>query len=210
MDKTVTTTYEYEGHSYPATITYKRMRSLRMRMDKSGQAILVSCPKLTSRKTIDSFVNRNLGKLLGRVKRKNRAAYGEDWMYIWGEKAEIGFADDKKRKTYIKKNALPIFEERVRLYEGIMGVKPPYKVRLRFMETRYGSNSAKTHSIAISAIFFHFPIEILDALIVHELAHHFQRNHGPNFYKVVYRYCPDYNRRMKLLRERKYEGTPHQ
>ena len=64
-------------------------------------------------------------------------------------------------------------EARHRYYEKIIGVKKPYKVKIRKMTTRYGSNSLTTHSITYSLVLVHYSIDVVDSIIIHELAHAF-------------------------------------
>ncbi len=44
------------------------------------------------------------------------------------------------------------------------------------------------------------PEEIIDYVVVHELAHRKEMNHSKGFYEIVARYLPDYRQRVKLLR----------
>lgn len=45
------------------------------------------------------------------------------------------------------------------------------------------------------------PMEILDYVVVHELAHRKEMNHSPKFWKVVEEILPDYKVRRKYLKE---------
>ena len=47
--------------------------------------------------------------------------------------------------------------------------------------------------------------EIIDSVIIHELAHHFVYDHSDNFYKVVYKYCPNYDILRKKLIKAEFE-----
>ena len=67
-----------------------------------------------------------------------------------------------------------------------------YKVKIKKMRTRLGSNSSKTHTIYYADHLFYYSVDILDSLVVHELAHEFVKDHSENFYKVVFKYCPNY------------------
>ena len=44
------------------------------------------------------------------------------------------------------------------------------------------------------------PPEVLDYVVVHELAHRLEMNHSPRFWAHVARLCPDYKARRKWLR----------
>ena len=78
---------------------------------------------------------------------------------------------------------------------------PHYQVKVRQMKSRYGSNNKSSKAITYSLVLLHYSPEIIDSVIIHELAHCFVYNHGDNFYKVVYKYCPNYDMlRKKLIR----------
>jgi predicted metal-dependent hydrolase len=45
------------------------------------------------------------------------------------------------------------------------------------------------------------PEELVDYVVVHELAHRKEMNHSNAFWNVVEKYMPDYKERRKKLRE---------
>ena len=73
-----------------------------------------------------------------------------------------------------------------------MGIKIPYNIKIRKMKTRYASNSLKTHSITFQMNLIHYSKEIIDSIVVHELAHEFYRNHQKRFYQCVEKYFSNY------------------
>ena len=197
--------YLYDGRQYPAEITFKRMRNIVLRFDKSGEGLLLSAPYYSTYLSIDSMVKKYLPKLLSRKKKAINPSEGEGWIYLLGQKEEMRFESEEAKKKFLKEKAMPLFEERVRHYEEVMGVKPPYKVKGRFMTSRYGANSRKTHSLSFSIELIHYPVEVIDSVVIHELAHHFAFDHSSAFYKIVLTYCPEYWALHSRLRKRQYE-----
>ena len=112
--------------------------------------------------------------------------------------------DEEAFASCFKREAERYFESRVRLYERIMGVTPPYKVKAKSMKTRLGSNSSRTNTIFISTYMFHFPQEVVDSVVIHELSHHFAMDHSDKFYGVLLKYCPDYDNLRKRIIAHKY------
>ena len=47
-----------------------------------------------------------------------------------------------------------------------------------------------------------YPMEAIEYVVVHELAHILEKNHGPAFYAVVAEEMPDYKARATLLKAR--------
>ena len=204
--------YSYNGVDYPVIIIRKRMKNIRYTF-KDG-AFHVSAPRFfVTKKDIINGLDKFAGKLIAGDKRGK--ASGDNYLYLLGEKQELFesgeiticegrvliYIDKNDLEKKLKKWFLSLLEERTRYYESLMKIEKPYKVRLRKMSSRYGSNSIQTHSISYSTILMHYSLEIIDSVVVHELAHHFVRNHSKSFYNVVYQYCPNYNNLHRKLRK---------
>ena len=194
-------TYEYQGKTYPATITYKRMRSLTLRIDQEKGTLRVSVPILTPLKAIDDFVTRSLPKIVKKVSKKKDCYDGQN-LYVFGELKEVGELEPREIGPFYKKVGLPYLKKRVEEFSSLMGVDKVYKVRMREMKRTFGSNSRRTLTLTFQARLIAFAPEIIDSVVVHELAHHFVFDHSRKFYDVVYRYCPNYDQlRRKLIHD---------
>ena len=199
--------YIYQGVTYHATISFKRIRNLILKLGKKPYEIKVSAPYLTSLRSIDDFVIKHLPKLLSRVK-PVAEPFGQGFIYLFGVRDEFE-GGEKEAHALWKQKGLPYLEERVRHYESMMGIKEPYKVRMRKMTSRWGVNSKRTHSVTFSTFLMCFPKEVIDTVVVHELCHHFRFDHSPKFYALVYTYCPEYKSLHRYLTKRIYEGPNH-
>lgn len=69
---------------------------------------------------------------------------------------------------------------------------------IRNQKTRWGSCSGKKNLNFNYKIIF-LPSELADYLIVHELCHLAQMNHGPKFWSLVAEQIPEYKERSKQL-----------
>jgi len=76
---------------------------------------------------------------------------------------------------------------------------PMGKVRLRRNITNWGSCSPG-NNISINSALLFMPKELLDYVIIHELAHTRVRNHSKRFWETVALALPDYVARRKELR----------
>jgi hypothetical protein len=74
------------------------------------------------------------------------------------------------------------------------------RVRFKDNMTNWGSIS-KRNNINIDFRLFFAPVEIMDAIIYHELAHTKHRNHSKAFYDLLLGIMPDYKERLRWLRE---------
>ena len=200
--------YLVNDKTYEVEVTYKRIRNIHYRFD--GEKFLVSSPRLVSLSKIKSGLDKYAQRLID-TNVKNKAE-SLDYIYILGQKydlsypgeivlpdaTEISFKDIEQMKRKLKKWFLSLMSERVSLYEKEMGA-PHYNVKVRMMKSRYGSNNKHTQTLTFSFVLVHYSLEIIDSVIVHELAHCFVYDHSDKFYKVVYKYCPNYDRLRKKL-----------
>ena len=98
----------------------------------------------------------------------------------------------------LKKAAKEYIPNKVLEYSEIMGLKPS-GIKITSARTRFGSCSGK-NSLCFSYLLMQKPIEAVDYVIVHELAHIKHKNHGKQFYALVEKYMPDYRERNRLLK----------
>ncbi len=182
------------GKEYAVLISKKNMRSMTMRLNKEGDALIVHAPYFVTKRTIMLFVNEKGPRLISRVEEKKNKLQS-DKTAIFGELKENDI-DVKEKRRLLYDYCLSSQRE----YEKIMDV-PPYNVKVRDMTSRYGVNNKKTNTITYSTCLIAYSKEIIDAIIVHELSHHFERNHQQGFYKIVYKYCPNYKELHKKLRK---------
>ena len=64
---------------------------------------------------------------------------------------------------------------------------------------RFGSCNSRGR-IAYSFRLMQFPDEVIEYVVVHELAHRKEMNHSARFYAIIATYIPDYKRRVALLK----------
>jgi len=86
---------------------------------------------------------------------------------------------------------------RVALYTKLIGVQPS-SVKINGAKTRWGSCSARK-SINFSWRLIMADDEVIDYVVVHELAHIIQMNHSKKFWDVVENVLPDYRERKARL-----------
>lgn len=90
----------------------------------------------------------------------------------------------------LHKRALAHFGERLVHYAPQLGVVAP-PLGLSAARTRWGSCS-RTSGIRINWRLIHLPQALGDYVVVHELAHLHEMNHGPRFWSWVEQVCPDW------------------
>jgi len=89
--------------------------------------------------------------------------------------------------------------QRVEFFATKMGLLY-HEVKFRKMKRRWGSCSSQKN-ITLNLYLFNTSHELIDYVIVHELAHLVQMNHSKKFHKVVEFYMPDARELEKKLKE---------
>lgn len=103
----------------------------------------------------------------------------------------------EERKT-LQRKAMQVISARAAYYAPMMGVTYG-SVTVRFQRTRWGSCSAQGN-LSFNGLLLLAPAEVLDSVVVHELAHRKEMNHSPRFYREVEAVMPDYRRRAAWLK----------
>jgi len=85
-------------------------------------------------------------------------------------------------------------------WENKLDVTVP-KWTLRRMKTKWGSCNRETHHLWFNVELAKKHPDCLEYIIVHEMAHYFERNHGERFTKLMDGYLPEWRGRRELLNE---------
>ncbi|MCX5796236.1 MAG: M48 family metallopeptidase [Elusimicrobia bacterium] len=91
-----------------------------------------------------------------------------------------------------------LFESRVRHWSAAMSVAPK-RVFLKNQRTLWGSCSTRGN-LNFNRVLAHAPAEIVDYVVIHELAHLKEMNHSRRFWAVVEAWCPEQKQRRRWLR----------
>ena len=78
---------------------------------------------------------------------------------------------------------------------------PHPETRIRRMSSRWGSCNIRARRIWLTLELIRLPIEAIDLVIVHELAHLIERGHNRRFYAVMDAAWPDWRRWEATLAE---------
>ncbi|BBJ28607.1 M48 family metallopeptidase [Athalassotoga saccharophila] len=112
------------------------------------------------------------------------------------DKAKEVFIDWYKKEAFIK------ISERVNWYAKKSNLKYK-KVNITYAQKRWGSCSLNGN-LNFSWKLIMAPVSVIDYVIVHELAHLEERNHGKNFWVKVKMLMPDYKKHADWLKKNGY------
>ena len=170
-------------------ITYEWVKSNRKTIAiqiKEDGRVVVRTPYSMSRVKAEQFIEERRDWIL-----KNQKALKE-------KQDQKMVITQEMRKAGVEK-AMEIFPKRVEYYAQLMGISYG-RITIREQKTRWGSCSGKGN-LNFNWKLTLMPPEVLDYVVVHELAHRREMNHSRDFWKIVEQVLPDYQERRKRLKE---------
>ena len=195
-----TLTFTYLHQSYPVHIRFKRQRKIYFRLIEDS--IHISAPLRTS----TSFLVLQLDTVMEKLLKKTSFAKPIDAFGIFlfgtyikkedfltkGIPSDFLESSSIEQQQYLKKQLYPYVLKTFEHYRQAMHVDTTYKISIRTMKTRFGSHARRTKKLTFATHLVHYHPQYIDAVIVHELAHHFHFDHSPKFYSCLLHYFPQY------------------
>jgi len=167
---------------------YELIRSKRKTVSlivKAEGELVVRAPMKLAKREIDRMV-------------ESRVAWIEKSMERQRIRAENRNKPSAEEIAQLKRRAREYLPECTSHFAKIMNLYPT-AVKITSAKTRFGSCSGK-NSICFSWRLMQYPLEAVDYVVVHELAHIAEKNHGAQFYALVASVFPDWKARKKLLK----------
>ena len=138
-----------------------------------------------------------------KVSNADKDRVNTDGVYIF---LEVKDPDDFDRKhklisRFLNRQCKLVFEEVIdELYPAFKkyGVDKPM-LKIRDMETRWGSCLAKKGIITLNKRLLEAPRNCIEYVVMHELCHFIQPNHSKHFYSFLTMLMPDWKERKVLL-----------
>lgn len=205
-----------------------KARSIKISIDAKGK-ILVTAPKLYPNLLIDKFLKQQEPWVLRKQAEvaKLQVKIKKNEIYIFGEKYQILVEVNPKQRPglsihdqqviitqlsassyqtklerFLKNTATKYLSQKT----AILGKKMKIdyqKIGIRQQKSRWGSCSSQGN-LNFNWRLVHYPPEIINYVIIHELAHCQEANHSKNFWQLVAKYDPDYKKHKNALKKRLY------
>lgn len=187
-----------------------KARRVRLMVDEDGQAVVVMPLRANEREAAALFekhrdwVARQQAKIEERrIKLATRPSLAAGRvLMINGAARKVRVGSDEEREVLerqLRKEARAVFSSRIRVRAKEMDVTPT-GLQVRDQKSRWGSAS-KDGGLSLSWRLILCPVEILDYLVVHELAHLRYGGHGKRFWQLVERHYGDHRAARKWLRD---------
>ena len=98
----------------------------------------------------------------------------------------------------VAQDYLPEIIRRVNELNNLYFRQPVRSVNLKYNHSNWGSCSSKSN-LNLSTRLLFAPPDVIDYVIIHELAHLIELNHSDRFWKLVSDAMPDYRKKEKWL-----------
>ena len=179
-------------HGYlsdPATrLIRARRKTLSIRITQEGN-LEIRAPLGMPKGEIEAFLKEK-AQWIETHRAKVLAEYAQGQEAPLGEEEILALAEQMRQR-------LP---EKLNRHAASMGVTFG-RVTIRCQQTRWGSCSSRGN-LNFNCLLMLAPEEVLDYVVVHELAHRKQMNHSALFWQEVARECPDYKKSLRWLKDR--------
>lgn len=150
----------------------------------------------------ESFFIQGHGLRL-KVSRAEKPSIGSDGTFI--RLAVRNPADIAKKKrmvqAFLNRQCQTVFGEILHELHPLVkkyGVEEPV-LRIRDMETRWGTCQARKGVITLSRRLLEAPRHCIEYVVLHELCHFIHPNHSKRFYERLTAWMPDWRERKRLL-----------
>ena len=124
--------YSYNGKTYTGYVYYRMAKTVSASLDKSGN--------IRGRVRFDAdlpALDKIVFRLLRMTESKPKPTQ-DGFTYVLGRKMPTSLDEAGVKQSY-RSEALAYYTDRVRHFEGLMGIKRPYKVRVRDMSSAMGN-----------------------------------------------------------------------
>ena len=197
-------------------VVYKNNRNIYFRFDENA-VLIVTCPKRTFDEEIIRLINKNEKALLKIYESAIEKRQYNNEFWLLGKKYDVIYnpdledvtingdyiyaKDEKTLEDYVNKETLRIFNEEVDICRRCFHNLPEFKLKVRKMKTRWGVCNRKDNIITLNTELIKKDIELLDYVIIHEMAHFYEGNHSKDFWDIVAKACPNYKERRARLKK---------
>lgn len=197
-------------------VIYKNNRNIYFRFDENC-FLIVTCPKRTPEKEIIDLINKNSSSLIKMYEQAlEKKNYNEEFWFL-GKKYGVVFneeindtaingdyiytKDESELAKFVAGEMNRIFNEEVDICKNCFNNLPDFKLKMRRMKTRWGVCNRRDKTITLNTELIKKDIDLLDYVIIHEMAHFYEGNHSKNFWDIVKMACPNYKERRNRLRK---------
>lgn len=203
---------------YPIRIQRKNIKNIILKIHSNGD-ITLSAPNNISQKFLEDFISSKKNWIAERMEKikikKESHDKNYDFFYFLGEKLPFiylinffnlnspqkNISQEKKKsliKIFLEIKSREIVSPLVDKHLSQTGF-PCHHTSYKFMKTRWGSCNSNKKYLNFNCILAGSPLEAIEYVVAHEVAHLKHGNHGKNFYKQLSLMLPGHEEKKKKL-----------
>lgn len=203
------------GLEIEVVVNRKNNKNIYFRV-KEDLKLYVNAPMFLSANSILKLISENEKDILNMYEKMEDRTKDDDKFWYLGKKYYIEVKEDATEVTFDDKyvytpslkeldrfyqdKVVEIFTKEVDIAKKCFASLPEFTLKFRKMRTRWGVCNVTKKTVTLNTELLKKEVELLDYVIVHELCHFFEGNHGKNFWNLVGQAYPNYKEARKKLR----------
>jgi predicted metal-dependent hydrolase len=145
------------------------------------------------------LINRKKDWIEASMLKMLKKSLNDDEFLLLGERKKHEDYEIKNIDTFYRCEIEKILPQKVEEYSNKMNLFPT-SISYRKNKRTWGSCNHK-NGLNFNILLMKFPIEVMEYVIIHELAHIKHKNHSKDFWNLVTLYCPNYKEVEKLFKK---------
>ena len=196
-------------------IIRKDNKNLYFRIDENCK-LIITAPKFITDGEVKNLITKNSNAILKMYEDSLERKERDSLFWYLGNSYEVTF-DNRVSELVMEENKITchderalekfytdecqrIFDEEINICKNCFSDLPDFKLKIRKMRTRWGVCNTKDKIITLNSELLKKDIELIDYVIIHEMTHFYEGNHGKHFWELVSMAIPDYKERRKKLK----------
>lgn len=196
-------------------IIRKDNKNLYFRIDENCK-LIITAPKFITDLEVKNLITKNSSAILKmyeealiRSERNKLFWYlGKGYKVVFDNRVTniefdndtITCSNEEELNKFYMNECERVFNEEIEVCKKCFSELPEFTLKLRKMCTRWGVCNTKKYTITLNIELLKKDISLIDYVIIHEMTHFFEPNHGKHFWELVGMAIPDYKERRKKLK----------
>lgn len=185
---------------------------------KDDLKLYITVPILITKREIEKLIDDNSMQIYNMYQTQVKANQKEEFFNYLGKSYTVVFdatrdgvgfdeTDDivytpskEELDEFYKEKCTEVFKEEIDKCSQCFSSLPKFSLRQRKMKTRWGVCNRRNKIITLNTLLLGFDIDVIDYVVIHEMCHFYEGNHGPKFWSLVSQACPRYKELRKRLK----------
>ncbi len=193
----------------------KDNKNLYFRFDENCK-LIITAPKYITDMEIKKLISKNSSAILKMYEDSLEKSIRDSKFWYLGKSYEVVFDnrvtnltisddlitchDEDMLNKFYSEECQRVFNEEIEICKKCFNKLPEFRLRIRKMRTRWGVCNTRDKIITLNSELLKKDVSLIDYVIIHEMAHFYEANHGKKFWAIVEMAIPDYKERRKKLK----------